>query len=280
MEYYEVLGFFKEPFTTTPDPNSFYRSPLHEDGLNRLEIAVRNQEGLCVIIGDVGTGKTTMSHVLVQSLGEASDRERFVTQMIKDPKFPSEYMFLKKLNSLFYTKGPTNSEFNCKETFKTYLNKMDEGHQIVTLIIDEGHDIPPKILRVLRMLLNHEMTDHKLLNIIIFGQDDIIPMLKRHKNFHNRIEVMYVVNPLSKDQTIKMIQERIRNAGRQNELFTDEAYDVITRTSNIPRDVVKMCKNATKIHAANLPHADTLIDRYIAQTAVDELPKTILEDDT
>ena len=93
MEYYETLGFFKEPFTITPDPDSFYRSPLHEDGLNRLEIAVRNQEGLCVIIVDVGTGETTMSRILLQSLTQATDRDKFITQMIVDPEFPSEYAF-------------------------------------------------------------------------------------------------------------------------------------------------------------------------------------------
>jgi general secretion pathway protein A len=264
MEYYETLGFFKEPFTTTPDPDFFYRSPLHEDGLNRLEIAVRNQEGLCVIIGDVGTGKTTMSRVLLQSLTQAPDRDKFITQMIVDPEFPSEYAFLRKLNSLFDTEGLTNSTFNCKESFKNFLNEMETKDQVITLMIDEGHEISPKILKVLRMLLNHELNHHKLLNIIIFGQYDLIPLLKRHKNFHNRIDLMYVVNPLPKDESIKMIRDRIRTAGRKNELFTDEAYDVITGTSNIPRDIVKMCRFATKIHSSNEPTEFELINEETA----------------
>ncbi len=280
MEYYKILGFFKEPFTTTSDPESFYRSPLHEDGLNRLEIAVRNQEGLCVIIGDVGTGKTTMSRVLLQSLTQAPDRDKFITQMILDPEFPSEYTFLKKLNSLFDTDGPTNSEFNCKESFKRFLNKMEDTGQIITLMIDDGQEISPKILKVLRMLLNHELNYHKLLNVIIFGQYDLIPLLKRHKNFHSRIDLMYVVNPLPKDESINMIRERIRTAGRDKELFTDKAYDVITGTSNIPRDIVKICRTATKIHSSYLPDESELINEETALAAAMELPKTLIEDAT
>ena len=69
MNYYELLGLQREPFSTTPDPYFFYRSPQHQEALERLEIALRLRRGLNLIIGDIGSGKTTLARVLLQNFG-------------------------------------------------------------------------------------------------------------------------------------------------------------------------------------------------------------------
>lgn len=60
MSYYKTLGLEKEPFSTSPDPDFLYRSNTHDTILKRLEIAIRLRRGLCLVLGDVGTGKTTL----------------------------------------------------------------------------------------------------------------------------------------------------------------------------------------------------------------------------
>ena len=91
MQFYEILGFNCEPFSTSPDPAFFYRSQEHEDCLQRLEISIRLRRGLNVVLGDVGTGKTTLSRMLLQNTG--SD-DNILFQVILDPSFKSEFQML------------------------------------------------------------------------------------------------------------------------------------------------------------------------------------------
>ena len=81
MSYYNALGLTHEPFSTSPDPGFFYRSLAHRTALNRLEIAIRLRRGLSLILGDVGTGKTTLSRILMQTL---SGEDTFDFHLILD----------------------------------------------------------------------------------------------------------------------------------------------------------------------------------------------------
>ena len=94
MSYYKILGFTKEPFSTSPDPDFFYFSREHETALTNILIEVRLKRGLSVILGDVGTGKTTLSRKLIQELKGRND---FTFHMILDPTYPSETLFFHEL---------------------------------------------------------------------------------------------------------------------------------------------------------------------------------------
>ncbi len=87
MSYYSVLNIQKEPFSTSPDPEFFYRSNSHYTALNRLEIAIRLRRGLSLILGDVGMGKTTLSRALLQLF---KDDDEFIFHMILDSSYKSE----------------------------------------------------------------------------------------------------------------------------------------------------------------------------------------------
>src|SRR4030042_4899220 len=94
MSYFKVLGFNKEPFSTSPDPEFFYLSKEHEAALTNILIELRLKRGLCVTLGDVGTGKTTLSRKLIQELKERDD---FIFHIILDPSFENEQIFLTSL---------------------------------------------------------------------------------------------------------------------------------------------------------------------------------------
>ena len=87
MTYFTALQLEREPFSTSPDPSFFYKSSEHYTALNRLEIAVRLKRGLSLILGDVGTGKTTLSRALLRKFnGEESD---YIFHILLDPSFKS-----------------------------------------------------------------------------------------------------------------------------------------------------------------------------------------------
>ena len=94
MSYYRVLGLEREPFSTSPDPAFFYQTERHRAALANLVIEFRLRRGLSVVLGDVGTGKTTLGRKLIQML---KDREGFLFHMVLDPTYPSEDLFFSAL---------------------------------------------------------------------------------------------------------------------------------------------------------------------------------------
>lgn len=246
MSYFKSLGLDKEPFSTSPDPQFFYHSASHDTALKRLEIAIRLRRGLSLILGDVGTGKTTLSRALLQAF--QNDEEDFIFHMILDPSHKSEYQFLLSLARLFGIMPAFKSTIDFKETLEKYLfTKGVEENKTIILLIDEGQKINAGNLEVLRTLLNYETNEYKLLQLVIMAQVELLPRLVRIRNFMDRIALKYTINPLDEIETREMIEFRLQQAGSRgrNNLFTDEAIKLIYQyTQGYPRKIAMLCHDA------------------------------------
>lgn len=245
MSYYKVLGLEKEPFSTSPDPQFFYHFSSHDTALKRLEISIRLRRGLNLILGDVGTGKTTLSRTLLQSF---KDEDNFIFHLILDPSFKSEFQFLFSLVKMFDIIPAFKSTLDFKEALEKYLfQKVVEENKTVVLIIDEGQKLTPENLEVLRMLLNYETNEYKLLQLVIMAQVELLPRLRRIRNFMDRVALKYTINPLDEFETREMIGFRLMLAGYdgQDNLFTDEAINLIYQyTQGYPRRIAMLCHDA------------------------------------
>jgi len=251
MSYFNVLGLSKEPFSTSPDPEFFYESNEHKAALTRLLIEIRLRRGLCIILGDVGTGKTTLSRKLFQMLGERAD---MLFYMIMDPTFHSEELFLESLIRAFgleHDLGPGKTILDYKEAIKKFLyQKGVEENKTVVLVVDEAQKLNPMSLEILRVLLNYETNEFKLLQLVIFGQMELLPRIKEIKNFVDRIVLKYVLNPLGEQETRDMIMFRLKQAGFDSgrALFTQEAIGEIQKFSHgYPRRINLLCHNALRM---------------------------------
>lgn len=245
MSYFKVLGLEKEPFSTSPDPEFFYHSTSHNTALKRLEIAIRLRRGLSLILGDVGTGKTTLSRALLKTFQDEND---FIFQMILDPAFKSEFQFLLTLVKMFDIVPAFKSTLDFKEALEKYLfQKGVEENKTIVLLIDEGQKITPENLEVLRMLLNYETNEYKLLQLVIMAQVELLPRIKRIRNFMDRVALKYTINPFDEIETKEMIEFRLKQAGYNGEhsLFTDEAVRLIyQQTQGYPRKIAMLCHDA------------------------------------
>jgi general secretion pathway protein A len=245
MSYFNVLGLEKEPFSTSPDPEFFYHSTSHNTALKRLEIAIRLRRGLCLILGDVGTGKTTLSRTLLKGFQEEND---FIFHMILDPSYKSEFQFLFSLVKMFDIVPAFKSTLDFKEALEKYLfQKGVEENKTIILLIDEAQKITPENLEVLRMLLNYETNEYKLLQLVIMAQVELLPRVKRIRNFMDRVALKYTINPLDEAETKEMIEFRLRQAGyrHENSLFTDEAVRLIyQQTQGYPRRIALISHDA------------------------------------
>ena len=247
MSYYEVFGLKKEPFSTSPDPVFFYLTKEHRAALCRLQIAISLKRGLSLILGDVGTGKTTLSRKLAQLYRDEKDVLFF---MILNPYFRSQRQFLGHLAKLFHleTSEKKATGLELIEGIEKYLFQkgVAEGKTLV-LLIDEAQIVPDYVFEVLRILLNYETNEYKILQLVLVGQLELLPRIGSMHNFWDRIALKYVLNPLDRDELEETIGFRLTQAGCAsiNTLFTREALDLIYRhTDGYPRKFTLLCHNA------------------------------------
>jgi len=253
MSYYKVLGFQKEPFSTSPDPDFFYLSREHETALTNVLIELRLRRGLSVILGDIGTGKTTLSRKLIQELKERDD---FVFHIILDPSFENEYIFLTSLvrnfeigmNMASTTNAPTVLDLR-ESLERFFFQKGVTENKTVVLIIDEAQKLSECSMEVLRILLNYETNEFKLLQLVLLGQLELYTKIMNIPNFFDRISFKYTLNPLDFNETKEMIRFRIAQAGYKANMhiFLDDAIkEIYQHSRGYPRQITLLCHKALK----------------------------------
>lgn len=246
MEYFRLLGLRREPFSSTPDPSFFYLSDEYRECLQKLEISIRLRRGLNLILGEVGTGKTTLSRVLLQRF--EYDAEIFQFHYILDPGFTSDFQFFSNLVSLFGIDASRRCTFDYRQAIQKYLLKMGvEEHKTIILIIDEGQKLSTSHIELLRTLLNYETNEYKLLQVILFAQMEFLDRVRGLENFTDRINMTYKFLPLDEVETKKLIEYRLNVAGMNHgsSLFTDDGYmAVFMNTMGYPRRIITLCHHA------------------------------------
>jgi len=146
--YYELLGLTAEPFSMAPDPSFFYKSEIHQDCLNRLEMSLRMNRGLHVVLGDIGTGKTTISRLLLLRFEEYIDRYNFY--LILNPTWEDGFEFLLFLEKLFRIKNRPGARGDTMNQLEHFLldTTLNSDKKIVLLIDDSVDLISQHVLTV------------------------------------------------------------------------------------------------------------------------------------
>jgi general secretion pathway protein A len=245
MNYIEIVNLKKEPFSNSPDPEFFFQSRQHLACLQKLELSVRLRRGLNVVIGDVGTGKTTLCRQIIRRFAAEDATE---THLILDPNFSIPHEFLNTFAEMLGAAKPASNanEWQVKEIIKQYLFRkgVDEERKVV-LIIDEGQKIPLFCLEILREFLNYETNEYKLLQIVIFAQKEFQQTLNEHANFADRINIRLFLGPLNFRESRLMIKFRLDRASGGNEtsvMFSYPALWAIYRaTGGYPRKIINLC---------------------------------------
>ncbi|MBU4153793.1 MAG: AAA family ATPase [Proteobacteria bacterium] len=244
----------------------FFQSAQHQGCLQKLEMAIHLKRGLSVVVGDIGTGKSTLCRQLIRIITQNNDQ--IIPYLILDPEFTTPLEFLLTISKTFTLdfQETQPTEWQLKDTIKKHLlTQAIENQKILALIIDEGQKLPGFCVELLREFLNFETNQHKLLQIVIFAQEEFISILQQKPNFADRITTYQHLKPLSFKETRAMIDFRLDKAhtdpGPPPRLFSLPAIVAIfCLTRGYPRRIVMLCSKiiitilVSRDHRAGLIH--------------------------
>lgn len=270
MSYYKIFNLDCEPFSTSPDPRFFYLSKVHRAALFRIRIAIELKRGLSVVVGDIGTGKSTMARKLSQVFYKDPQID---FHAILNPMDQYEGQFLHTLLTTFRipTEELAGGMHQALHAIEKYLfQKGLSERKTVVLLIDEAQLLSEKSLEILRALLNYETNQFKLLQLVLVGQLELITKLMNTPNFWDRISLKLLIPPLSEKETMEMIQYRLQQAKfkEKYDLFTEEAMKhVYTLSQGYPRRINLICHDALEyLVMMDKPQADVQVIREVMQT--------------
>ncbi|MCX7738041.1 MAG: AAA family ATPase [Hydrogenothermaceae bacterium] len=233
MNYLKYFGLKEDPFKITPDYNYFFPSLTHGVAETLLHYVVENSEGFGVIIGEPGTGKTTILKRFLSKLPE-----NYIYALILSPRLAPEE-FLKVLLDEFgvsYDKNISKNEI--LKIIKRFLEKKVLEGKKVLIIVDEAQNLPIETLEELRLLSNLETEKEKLIQIILFGQPELEEKLndERLRQLNQRILNKVSLSPLSEKEIKGYIYHRLRVAGNGDiEIYPEAIRRIYQYTHGYPR---------------------------------------------
>ena len=267
MNYLEFYRLKKEPFSNEPVGSRFYfNSDEHHRAYLRIMHAIENTRGLALLVGDIGTGKTTIARKVLRSLDES---KYFASLLVIVQTNIDAFIFLKKIASQLGVE-PTRS--TKQDTMKDICDKLLDrahAHKKTVLLIDEAQMLKTKeIMEDLRGLLNIETINKKLLTIILFGLPEIEANLKLDPPLSQRVAVKYHLGALPLQGTKEYIDFKLQVAESNDYIFTKEAYYSIHQyTRGIPRLINTLCDNS--LLEGFILRQDLIDDQIIERVAFD-----------
>lgn len=232
--YLEHFHFSSEPFSIVPDPRFLFLSKRHEEALAHLLYGLREGGGFVALTGEVGTGKTTLCHYLMEQLPDNVD-----LALVLNPKLSS----LELISSLCDELGIKYPEDNTSikivvDALNHYLLAAHARGRRTVVLIDEAQNLNLDVLEQIRLLTNLETKETKLLQILLVGQPELNNLLncKELRQLSQRITGRYHLIALNFKETKDYVRHRIGKVGGETDLFSSGALAALfKRSRGIPR---------------------------------------------
>jgi general secretion pathway protein A len=262
--YEKFFGLDRNPFAMTPDPSCFFKSDSHKEAFAGLSYGIAQRRGFMTLVGEVGTGKTTLINAILCSLGEST-----VTILVNHTTVDREELLKIVLHNLYAGQNQRKVDKRRRSDGRgsvgsriSGLSRVDlinEFYGFVTgeflshqppplLIIDEAQNLTVDVLEEVRLLTNLEDPKAKMLQVLLAGQPELEEKLLRSdlRQLRQRIAVSARLEPLSLGETAAYIAYRLELAGRSNsDLFSRAAVEAIWAASKgSPRTINVLCDHS------------------------------------
>jgi general secretion pathway protein A len=240
--YEAFFSLEDSPFVLTPDPRFLLRSKSHHEILSSLLYGITSQKGLMALIGDVGTGKTTLCRALLREL--PADVQ---SALVLNPHLSDVELMGTILDDLgVERRGSTKGEL--MTTLNQHLLAVGAEGKTVMVVLDEAQQMSDESLEQIRILSTLETATRKLLQIVLVGQPELEDKLRRRelRQLDQRIGIRCYLTPLSRKDTFRYVEHRLRVAGLPGAVpFSRAALARIHRLSGgVPRVINLLCDRA------------------------------------
>lgn len=243
MSYIEHYGLEREPFSNAPDARFYYNSEQHSQALLRLMHAVDSNKGLAVLVGGVGTGKTTLARRMLDNLPE--DRYESSLLVMVHSGITAEWI-LTRIALQLRVPEPAGDRLKLLKQLYTRLLEIEQEKRRAVVLIDEAQMLYSReLMEEFRGLLNLEIPGKKLLNIVFFGLTEVEDCLALDEPLAQRVAVKYHLKSMTIETTTSYIKHRLQVAGAKRMLFTPDAIPLIHRyAGGVPRLINTICDNS------------------------------------
>ena len=249
--YSSFYGLRQEPFRLTPDPKFLHLAEPHRNSLRAMVEGVAGRKGLQVSIGPIGTGKTTLLYCLQHILMHEATQSRPVrSAFVVNPTLTGDELFEALFDELeIHASAPTKPA-RLRALHELLLHSYKNNGAVV-VIIDEAHLMPASLIEEVRLLMNLDNYPVNVLQIILCGQPELLPLLAKPEltALRQRVSVVTKLRELTLPECRAYIAERLHVAGLKGESpFTTAALEDIYRlTGGVPRLINSICDHTMMI---------------------------------
>jgi general secretion pathway protein A len=243
--YRSFYGLHERPFDLTSDSRYLYLTVKHREALNMLRYGLLSRKGLALLIGEAGTGKTTLVRA---ALGEARGQAGSSVVYLSNPTL-TRGEFVEYLAAGFgLEEHAGQSKTRLLMAMERHLIECQQRGEMAALVVDEAQSLSHELLEEVRLLANMETATEKLLSVVLAGQPELASRLNEGslRQLKQRIAFRCVLDPLDVAETAAYIARRISVAGGvPQDLFSREAVEEIhQRSGGVPRAISVICDNA------------------------------------
>lgn len=228
------FGLRQRPFPAAPDSACYYPATTHERALARIGGALVDGEGLLLLTGAPGTGKTLLGQLLLERLGEGAS-SAFLTNSRVGSRSALYQALLYDLGQSHDGRG----EQDLRLALTDYLLKTFAAGRPTVVVVDEAHHLDADLLEELRLLGNLESSAGKAVQVVLIGQPALLDVLARPELavLRQRLVARAAVEPLALQEAADYLLHHVRIAGARPEaVFSDEALEILARGSGgVPR---------------------------------------------
>jgi type II secretory pathway predicted ATPase ExeA len=243
VSYLDFYGLQTEPFSNAPNERFYYNSAQHARALTRIMYVAETMKGLAVVIGDIGTGKTTLARKVLDSL--PSETYESALLVILHAEISQEWLLRRIAQQLGIENPATEKLQIIGQLYRKLLHLHEMGKKAVVLI-DEAQMLNTReLMEEFRGLLNLEVTAHKLITFIFFGLPEMEDTLSLDQPLLQRVAMKIRLSTLTGEATKAYVVHRMTIAGNRETIFTDGALKLIYSYSDgFPRKINILCDNA------------------------------------
>jgi type II secretory pathway predicted ATPase ExeA len=273
--YREFFGLRIKPFELTPDSSFLYLSHELREVLSTLKYGIVQRRGFMLLVGEPGTGKTTLINSLIDLSGIDA---KFAYIFNPDLNF-NELLHTILIEFDLASANEDLSKIKAMHRLKTFVGEQSEKEANAVIVVDEAQGLDIKTLEKLRLLSNVETRKQKLIQIVLSGQPELENTLSHQKltQLVQRIGLRCRTQPLNEKDAYKYIDHRLKVAGYNGpQLFANKArYLIWTYSKGTPRTINMMCDHCLLTgYARNQKR----IDSSIVKEVIDDLDNVPLQD--